>query len=81
METEKRDSEKKIIKHEVKDELQARDIILDYLINEGIVVFDDEIKSVTARDRTWIVTIDGETFTGAIVIKSDTGEIISANRL
>lgn len=65
----------------VKDAIGARNIALDYLVKEGIVVFVREIVSICKKHLSWIVEIVGKTFTGVIVIDSKTCKVVSANRL
>lgn len=66
---------------EVTDVLEAVHIALDYLAKKGIVVFTREVRSVFRNSLIWVVEIDGEqktgrTFTGVVIIKAKTGEIV-----
>lgn len=61
---------------EITDVLKAVQVVLDYLSKKGIVVFTREIRSVFRCSLMWVVEIDSSKFTGAIMIKSKTGEII-----
>lgn len=65
----------------VEDVITARDVALDYLSKQGIVVFSYEITSMFKRSSAWFVTIEGKTFTGVVIIKSRTGEVITAVNL
>ena len=61
--------------NKVKDVLEAVNIALDYLAKKGIVVFTREVRSVFRNLIIWCVEIDSVKFTGAIIIRTDTGEI------
>ena len=63
------------IMSECTDVLEAVKIALDYLAKKGIVVFTREVRSVFRNSIIYCVEIDGDTFTGAIIIKAKTGEI------
>lgn len=70
-----------VLEDKVKDIIGAKDIALDYLVKEGIIVFTYEIVAICKRRLSWIVEIDGKTFTGIVLIESKTGKVLTANRL
>lgn len=66
---------------EVEDVLEAVHIALDYLAKKGIVIFTREVRSVFRNSLVWVVEIDseqksGRTFTGVVLIKAKTREIV-----
>lgn len=66
---------------EVVDVLEAVNIALSYLSHKGIVVFTREVRSVFRNSLVWVVEIDseqksGRTFTGVILIKVKTREVV-----
>lgn len=66
---------------EVEDVIRAKDIALDYLSKQGIIVFLYEIMSIFKRSSAWFVTIEGKTFTGIVLINSKTGEVVTKIKL
>ena len=60
---------------EVKDILEAVNIVLDYLAKKGIVIFAREVRSVFRNSIIWCVELDSDNYTGTIIIKANTGEI------
>lgn len=65
----------------VNDVIEAKNIALDYLSKDGIVVFSHEIMSIFRRKLVWFVEIESKVFTGIIIIKSDTGEVVTIVKL
>ena len=65
----------------IKDIIDAKDVALDYLVKEGIIVFTHEIVSICKKRLSWLVEIDGKTYTGVVLIESKTGKVLTANRL
>lgn len=61
---------------EVIDVLGAVDIALGYLAKKGVVVFTREVISVFRNSMIWCVEIYSVKFTGTIIIKAKTGEIV-----
>ena len=61
--------------NKVKDVLEAVKIALDYLAKKGIVIFTREVRSVFRNSIIWSVELDSDNYTGAIIIRVDTGEI------
>lgn len=66
---------------EVVDVFEAVNIALSYLSHKGIVVFTREVRSVFRNSLVWVVEIDseqksGRTFTGVVLIKVKTREIV-----
>jgi hypothetical protein len=70
-----------ITEDKVKDAIEAKDIALNHLAREGIVVFLYEVVSICKRRLSWLVEIDGKTFTGIVLIESRTGKVLIATRL
>lgn len=62
---------------EVLDVIDAAKIALDYLSQKGTVVFSREIRSIFRNSLVWVVEIDSKKFTGVIMIKTKTGEVVS----
>lgn len=69
------------MKHEVgcivTDVVEAKNIALNHLMVQGIVAFGSEIVSISRRGMIWLVIIEGKAFTGIIIIKSTTGEVVA----
>jgi hypothetical protein len=65
----------------VKDVVEAKDIVLDYLSEQGIVVFSYEINSIFKKSGIWFVIIEGKTFNGAVFVRSKTGEVVTEVQL
>lgn len=61
---------------EVEDVLEAVKIALNHLAKKGIVVFTREVSSVFRDSIIWSVEIYSDNFTGAIIIKAKTGEVV-----
>lgn len=66
---------------EVEDVLEAVNIALNYLSKKGIVIFTREVRSVFRNSLIWVVEIDseqksGRAFTGVVLIKAKTGEVV-----
>lgn len=61
---------------EVKDVLEAVKLALDYLAKKGAVIFTREVRSVFRNSIIWSVKIESDRFTGTIIIKAKTGEIV-----
>ena len=70
-----------VVEDKIKDVIDAKDVALEYLAKEGIVVFTYEIVAICKRRLSWLVEIDGKTFTGIVLIESKTGKVLTANRL
>lgn len=70
--------EKMTVEKEIKDVIDAKDTALDYLANGGIVVFTYEIVAIAKRRLSWLVEIDGKSFTGIVLIESRTGKVLTA---
>ena len=66
---------------DVKDVIGAKDVARDYLAKQGIIIFVYEIVSIFKRGSAWFVTIEGKTFTGVVIIKTKTGEILATVKL
>lgn len=69
-------SETMIKMKEVPDAIGAIRIALDYLSQKGIVVFSREVRSVFRNSLIWVVEADSKKFTGVIIVKADTGEVV-----
>lgn len=70
-----------IIVDKIKDIIDAKDVALEYLVKEGIIVFTNEIVSVCKKRLSWLVEIDGKTFTGMVLIESKTGKVLSKGKI
>jgi hypothetical protein len=70
-----------VVEDKIKDVIDANDVALEHLSKEGIVVFTHEIVAICKRRLSWLVEIDGKTFTGVVLIESKTGKVLTANRL
>ena len=70
-----------VIEDKIKDIIDAKDVALEYLVKEGIVVFTYEIVAIRKRRLAWLVEIDGKTFTGIVLIESKTSKVLTADRL
>ncbi len=63
-------------KDKVKDALEASKIALDYLAKKGIAIFSREVMSIFRQYMIWSVEIESPKFTGVVIIKSRTGEVV-----
>ena len=70
-----------VIKDGIKNAIDAKNIALDYLAKEGILVWSCEVVSICKRRLSWLIEICGKTFTGVVLIETKTGKILTANRL
>lgn len=61
----------------VEDVVKAKDIVLNHLAKQGMVVFSYEIDSIFKKRGIWFVIIDGNTFDGVVMVKSKTGEVVT----
>ncbi len=66
---------------EVKDVTKAKDIALNHLAKQGIVVFSREINSIFKKGSAWFVMIESAEFNGVMIIKSGTGEVLAMVKL
>lgn len=57
--------------------MNANNVALRYLTEQGIVVFNYEVTSIFKSGSGWFITIEGDTFNGAVVINAKTGEVTS----
>lgn len=60
---------------EITDAFDAAKVAMKYLAEKGTVVFSREIRSIFRGFTIWVVEMDSPKFTGAIIIKSRTGEV------
>ncbi len=73
--------ENKTTNCEVKDVTRAKDIALDYLSQQGIVIFSKEINSIFKKSVAWFVMVESVGFNGVVIVKSKTGEVAAMVKL
>ena len=73
--------ENMVTENNIKDAIQAKDVALDFLSKEGTMVWTNEVVSISKRRLSWLVEIDGKTFTGIVLIETKTGKVLTASRL
>jgi hypothetical protein len=73
--------ENMVTEDKINDAINAKDIALNYLAKEGILVWSNEIVSICKNRLSWLVEICGKTFTGIVLIESKTGKVLTANKL
>lgn len=61
----------------IDDVVKAKDLALNHLAKQGILVFSYEIDSIFKKRDIWFVIIDGCTFDGVVMMKSKTGEVLT----
>ena len=61
----------------VDDVVKAKDVALNHLSKQGILVFSYEVDSIFKKRDIWFVMIDGNTFDGVVMVKSKTGEVLT----
>ncbi len=62
---------------EIKNATDARNVVLDYFKEKGMVILSKEIVSIFKRRFAWFLEIESKDFTGIVVIKSTDGKIIT----
>lgn len=62
---------------EVEDVFEAVKIALSYLAKKGLVVFSRDVRSVFRDSIIWSVEIYSDSFTGVVIIKVKTGEVVT----
>lgn len=67
-------SDKKHDIDRIDNAMNANNVALKYLVEQGIAVFGYEVTSIFKSGSGWFITIEGETFDGVVVINSKTGE-------
>jgi hypothetical protein len=65
----------------IQDVLNAKNVALNHLVKEGVVVWASEIVSICKKRLSWLVEIDGHTFRGIVVISQKTGKVIASSNL
>ncbi len=66
---------------EIKTVTDAKNIVLDYFKDKGVVVFSNEIQSIFKRRSAWFIEIESKKFAGIVIVKSANGEVMAAIEL
>jgi hypothetical protein len=75
------EKENLVTEDKIQDAIKAKNIALNHLAKEGILVWSCEVVSICKKRLSWLVEICGKTFTGVVVIESKTGKVVTANKL